>query len=61
MTMRHLTEDWGGNVLPKPVASMSQSAVKQLGLWERTIGLNLGDIVAVLARKDGDHGDRCWP
>lgn len=63
MTIRHLTEDWGGKVLPKFVASASQSAVKGLGMCDRTIGVNLGDIVVVLARKlagKDDAQSKAW-
>lgn len=51
MTVRHLVADWGGRYLPEPVTSAAQALVRRLGLWERVISMNLGDIVEVMGRK----------
>jgi len=51
MSYRHLTTIWGQRVLPNGLAHAAQRGVQALGLWEKSIHVNLGDIVAVLARK----------
>lgn len=51
MSYRHLTSIWGRRVLPNGLAHTAQRGVQALGLWEKSIHINLGDIVAVLARK----------
>jgi len=52
MTVRHLVADWGGRYLPKPVVSATEALARQLGVWERVIPVNLGDIATVIARKE---------
>lgn len=51
MTIRHLVDDWGGRMLPGYAARTLSSFVERANLRERTLSLNLGDIVAVIARK----------
>lgn len=52
MTIRHLVAGWGGRYLPAPVIAATRALACRLGLWERIICANLGDIVAVVARKE---------
>ena len=51
MSYRHLVSIWGQRVLPKPLAKLAQTATQKIGLWDELLQVNLGDIVAVLARK----------
>ena len=51
MSYRHLVNFWGGRVLPRPVTHAAQAMSQRLGLWEKSLSVNLGDIVAVLAQK----------
>jgi 2-polyprenyl-3-methyl-5-hydroxy-6-metoxy-1,4-benzoquinol methylase len=52
MSVRHLMSSWGAQVLPGSLARLSAGAAKRAGLWERIVSLNLGDIVAVMGRKN---------
>jgi SAM-dependent methyltransferase len=51
MTVRHLTETWGGRYLPKPIVKAANSAVASLNWRDKIIAVNIGDIVSVVARK----------
>jgi 2-polyprenyl-3-methyl-5-hydroxy-6-metoxy-1,4-benzoquinol methylase len=51
MSIRHLIKHWGTRFLPERIALGMQSTAKKAGLWEKTIALNVGDIVTVIARK----------
>jgi len=51
MTVRHLVGDWGGRYLPKRIPQTIEMLIKRMGLWEKIIAINLGDIVAAIARK----------
>lgn len=53
MSVRYLTTAWGGRYLPARVTQLLNQGLKQAGLWERSIQLNVGDIVAVV-------GQRAW-
>lgn len=61
MTVRHLVVDWGRRYLRQRIVSAAGALIRPLGLGERVISINLGDIVAVMARKpqgEGGQGDR---
>jgi 2-polyprenyl-3-methyl-5-hydroxy-6-metoxy-1,4-benzoquinol methylase len=51
MSIRHLVKHWFRRYLPKFMADALQNALERTSLWERTIGMNIGDIVTVVARK----------
>jgi 2-polyprenyl-3-methyl-5-hydroxy-6-metoxy-1,4-benzoquinol methylase len=51
MSVSHLIRRWGREFLPKRMANALQDSLKATSLWERTIGLNFGDIITVMARK----------
>ena len=51
MSYRHLVSIWGQRVLPSPLAKAAQTVTQKIGLWDESLRVNLGDIVAVLARK----------
>ncbi len=51
MSVRHLINQWGNRFLPKGATRSLRNAAKKAGLWEKTVALNLGDIVAVIAQK----------
>jgi SAM-dependent methyltransferase len=51
MSYRHLVTYWGARVLPGGMARAAQNTVQRLGLWEKSLRMNIGDIVAVLAQK----------
>ncbi len=51
MSFRYLTRYWLRRYLPAPIASTLQSALQKMNLWERSIGLNIGDIITVVGRK----------
>jgi SAM-dependent methyltransferase len=51
MTFRHLVVDWGGRYLPGRVNVTLSAFVKRLGLWRRMVGINLRDIIAVVAQR----------
>ena len=53
MSVRHLTSAWGARILPERMFGVLSSTLEGSALWDRTFGLNLGDIVAVIARKAG--------
>ncbi len=51
MTVRHLVADWGGRYLPKRMVGALEAIARRLRMWEKVVGVNLGDIVTVIARK----------
>lgn len=51
MSVRHLTNNWFSRYLPAPLASVLQNSLQRTAMWEQTIGLNIGDVIAVIARK----------
>jgi SAM-dependent methyltransferase len=51
MSFHHLMKYWVRKYLPVSLSNALQNSFKKLGLMERTIGLNIGDILTVLARK----------
>lgn len=51
MSVRHLVNQWGGRFLPQRATQSLRSAAQKAGLWEKTVAVNLGDIVAVIAQK----------
>lgn len=51
MSVRHLVTAWGGRYLPEGIARLLRQNLQKMGLWGRTIHLNLGDIVAVIGQK----------
>jgi SAM-dependent methyltransferase len=51
MSVRHLIEFWGGRYLPRPMKRIIEKLARSLRLWDKVVGINLGDIVAVIARK----------
>lgn len=51
MSVRYLTTAWGGRYLPAGVTRLLNQGLQRLGLWERSLQLNLGDIVAVIGQK----------
>jgi SAM-dependent methyltransferase len=52
MTVRHLITFWGRRYLPEVVTDLMEWFIKHLGLWERIVKVNLGDILTVIASKD---------
>lgn len=58
MSLRHLLVDWGGRYLPAPLVRVGARAAKRVGILEKTVSVNVGDIVAVVGRKrDHVEGD----
>lgn len=53
MSVCHLIKRWGRKYLPKSMANVLQNSLRRTNLWKRTIGLNFGDIITVVARKAG--------
>lgn len=51
MSVRHLIKYWVRRYLPFRVVDSFQGALQRTGMWERTIGINIGDIITVIARK----------
>jgi 2-polyprenyl-3-methyl-5-hydroxy-6-metoxy-1,4-benzoquinol methylase len=51
MSVRHLIKHWFRRYLPAFLADTLESSMRKTILWERTVGLNIGDIIAVVARK----------
>jgi hypothetical protein len=51
MSISHSIDFWLHKYLPDSVVKPFRDRVKKTGLWDRSIGLNIGDIVAVVARK----------
>lgn len=51
MSIRHLVSFWLPKYLPTSVNNILRRLIQSLGLWEATIGINLGDIVTVIAAK----------
>lgn len=52
MSVRHLITAWGGHAMPKAVVNRLEERLHHSPLWEKTIRLNLGDIIAVMGRKE---------
>ena len=50
MTVRYLIECWAARCLPALVPVL-RSIAKRAGAWDRVVAINIGDIVAVIARK----------
>lgn len=53
MSVRHLMTVWGNRYLPESITQNAVSRLEQTKLWEQTLRLNIGDIIAVTARKRG--------
>ena len=51
MTVRHLVDDWGARFLPRRAVKLLSTGAQRVGLYRRMIGLNLRDIVTVVARR----------
>lgn len=51
MTVRHLVADWSRRYLPKPIINIVAATMRCFGVWEGVIGINLGDIITMIARK----------
>ena len=51
MSFRHLITAWGGRLLPEVFTSTSTRLFQNTKIWNKTFGLNIGDIVAVIGRK----------
>jgi 2-polyprenyl-3-methyl-5-hydroxy-6-metoxy-1,4-benzoquinol methylase len=51
MSISHSIEYWLRVYLPDPWVNPLRDKIRRTSLWERPIGLNIGDIVTVVARK----------
>jgi len=51
MSVRHLVKYWLPKYLPFLARDEMQRVVANTPLWEMTIGINIGDIIAVIGRK----------
>lgn len=51
MSIRHLFNFWLPKYLPAFIVDILGRAFQNTVLWETTLGINLGDIVAIIARK----------
>jgi 2-polyprenyl-3-methyl-5-hydroxy-6-metoxy-1,4-benzoquinol methylase len=51
MSIRHLNKSWIRRYMPAIMADVVQKLLQRTKLWEKTIGVNFGDIIAVIARK----------
>lgn len=51
MSVRHLVKRWVSAYLPEATANNIQGFLRETWLWEKTFGVNLGDIITVIARK----------
>lgn len=51
MSVRHLVQSWLRRYLPRRVTDILQNWLEKNGLWGRTIGLNIRDIITVVAYK----------
>jgi 2-polyprenyl-3-methyl-5-hydroxy-6-metoxy-1,4-benzoquinol methylase len=51
MSVRHLTRRWFRQYMPASLANFLQSSLQKTNLWEKTIGMNIGDIITVIGRK----------
>lgn len=51
MTLGHLVGHWGRRYLRGPLTAAASGSRGQSGVWTKTVGVNLRDIVAVIARR----------
>jgi len=51
MSIGHLNKQWLFRYIPKRLADVLQSFFNKIRIGEQTIGINLGDIITVVARK----------
>ena len=51
MSVRYLMTAWGERYLPENILRPAREGLQKMGLWERIIRLNMGDIVAVVGQK----------
>jgi 2-polyprenyl-3-methyl-5-hydroxy-6-metoxy-1,4-benzoquinol methylase/rubredoxin len=51
MSISHTIEFWLRNYLPDSVVTPFRDRIRKTRLWDQSIGVNLGDIVTVVARK----------
>jgi len=51
MSIRHLVDIWLRRYVPTRINNVFRNALQRTRLWNQTIGINLGDIVTVIARK----------
>jgi predicted SAM-dependent methyltransferase len=51
MSFRHMVNHWGARYMPAGLVQLLRRGLQKSHLWEHSIRLNVGDIVAVIARK----------
>ena len=51
LSVRHLVSFWGKRYLPLTLETGLARMARRLGIWDRVVSVNLGDIVCVIARK----------
>jgi cyclopropane fatty-acyl-phospholipid synthase-like methyltransferase len=51
MSIRHLVDIWLQRYLPAWIKDAFRNILQRVHLWNATVGLNLGDILTVIARK----------
>lgn len=51
MSIDHLSNQWLSKYFPKRLADVSQDFLKKIHIGKKSIGINLGDIITVIARK----------
>lgn len=54
MSIRHMTRQWLRRYLPSLVVDPFEHLLQKTSLWERIIGLNIGDVITVIGRKHGN-------
>jgi hypothetical protein len=56
ISVRHLVGYWGEKYLGSRAARALQRAAAKAGLWEKTLRLNIGDILVAIGRKVDQPG-----
>lgn len=51
VSVRYFATAWGGRYLPERVTRLLRQGLQKVGLWERSLQLNVGGIVAVIGQK----------
>ena len=49
MSVRHLFERWIPSIMPASIAGTFQNLLRKTSLWDRTVGINVNDILGMVA------------
>ena len=51
MSMRHFYSYWLARKMPRAISRFGERVMKSSGLWDKSFGINIGDMIAIIGRK----------